>query len=64
MISIREFRLPNKERRKQMTVQELIQTRDCFFTWISMHEESMTFADYDKQMDRMRDLEDYIETRL
>ena len=62
-ITIKEFRLPTKEGRKTMTLEELIKTRDLYYEWYLMHEESMTFADAEKCMDHLRKFEDYIEER-
>ena len=64
MIRVREFRLPTEEGRKKMTVEALIDTRDQFYRWVCMNEESMTFADYDRMMEKLSDFEDYIDERI
>lgn len=64
MIRVREFRLPTEEGRTKMTVEELIDTRDQFYRWVCMNEESMTFDDYDRMMAKLSDFEDYIDARI
>lgn len=64
MVSIREFRLPSFEGRQKMTVEELIDTRDQYYSWICMNEERMTFEGYDRLMDKLAAFEDYIEKRI
>ena len=62
-ITIKEFRLPSKEGREKMTIEELIKTRDLYFQWYMMHEESMTFEDADKCWAHLSEFEDYIDER-
>lgn len=64
MITIKEFRLPQAGAREKMTVEELFDARDQFYRWYLMHEESMTFDDADRMMDKLSRFEDYIETRI
>lgn len=60
---MRQYRLPTGTALKHMSVKELKSCLEGFEDWYSMHEEEMTFDFADRQLARIKSLEEYIKER-
>lgn len=60
---MREFRLPSKAARMDMSVEDLKRCLDLYTNWYFSEEEGMTFIEADKYWARREELEHYIKIR-
>ena len=60
---MRQYRLPTGTALKNMSVEELKSCLEGFEDWYFMHEEEMTFDFADRQLARIKSLEEYIKER-